>query len=94
MFTNNTRIIDLTVAEFESILARHFPKDEPKAAEPDKVIRGLKAIAEVLGISEKTLTRWRKEKVITAPTIKQVGGVITANRNELLNFKPTKKWQR
>ena len=91
MFTSNTRIIDLTVGELESILQKYLPKDQPRATgEPPQVVRGLKAIAAVLGISEKTLTRWRRDKVITAPTIMQVGNVITANKQDLLNFKPRK----
>ena len=92
MFTSNTRIIDLTVGELESILARYFPKDAPRAdGEPPQVIRGLKAIANVLGISEKTLTRWRQNKIIGYPTIMQVGNVITAERTQLLNFKAKQK---
>lgn len=92
MFTSNTRIIDLTVGELESILARYFPKDAPRAdGETQQVIRGLKAIAQTLGISEKTLTRWRQNKIIGYPTIMQVGNVITAERNQLLNFKAKAK---
>ena len=92
MFTSNTRIIDLTVGELESILARYFPKDAPRAdGETPQVIRGLKAIAQTLGISEKTLTRWRQNKIIGYPTIMQVGHVITAERNQLLNFKAKEK---
>jgi hypothetical protein len=88
MFTSNTRIIDLTVGELESILQKYLPKDQPRAdGEPPQVIRGLKAIAQTLGISEKTLTRWRQNKIIGYPTIMQVGNVITAERNQLLNFK-------
>lgn len=91
MFTSNTRIIDLTVGELESILQKYIPSQPRVASEPPQVVRGLKAIAETLGISEKTLTRWRKAKVITHPTIMQVGNVITANTADLLNFKAKKK---
>ena len=88
MFTSNTRIIDLTVGELESILQKYLPKDQPRATgETSQVIRGLKGIAQTLGISEKTLTRWRQNKIIGYPTIMQVGNVITAERNQLLNFK-------
>lgn len=63
MFTSNTRIIDLTVGELESILQKYLPKEPPRATgETPQVIRGLKAIAQTLGISEKTLTRWGKTK--------------------------------
>lgn len=92
MFTSNTRIIDLTVGELESILQKYLPKDAPRATgETPQVIRGLKAIAKTLGISEKTLTRWRQNEIIGYPTIMQVGNVITAERNQLLNFKAKAK---
>ena len=55
MFTSNTRIIDLTVGELESILQKYIPGSvaTERGAEP-QIVRGLKAIAETLGISEKT----------------------------------------
>lgn len=31
MFTSNTRIIDLTVGELESILQKYLPKEPPRA---------------------------------------------------------------
>lgn len=92
MFTSNTRIIDLTVGELESILQKYILKETPgTSGEPPQVVRGLKAIAAALGISEKTLTRWRREKIITHPTIMQVGNVITANLQDLASFKAKKK---
>ena len=92
MFTSNTRVIDLTVGELESILQKYLPKEPPRATgEASEVIRGLKGIAQTLGISEKTLTRWRQNKIIGYPTIMQVGNVITAERNQLLNFKAKAK---
>ena len=94
MFTSNTRIIDLTVGELESILQKYINQAShpPEASrESPQVVRGLKAIAAALGISEKTLTRWRREKIITHPTIMQVGNVITANLQDLASFKAKKK---
>ena len=92
MFTSNTQIIDLTVAELESILEKYIPNlSQPRTTAEPQIIRGLKALAEVLGISEKTLTRWRKDKVIGHPTIMQVGNIITANKADLIAFKAKRK---
>lgn len=91
MFTSSTRIIDLTVGELESILQKYIPSQPRATDETPQVIRGLKAIAQTLGISEKTLTRWRQNKIIGYPTIMQVGNVITAEKNQLLNFKAKTK---
>lgn len=90
MYTSNTRIIDLTVGEFESILQKYTPTAATTDT-PSEIVRGLKAIADVLGISEKTLSRWRHDKTITAPTIRQIGNVIIADKKDLLNFKKLKK---
>ncbi len=91
MFTNSTRIIDLTVGELESILQKYTTTVAQIQDTPSEIVRGLKAIASVLGISEKTLSRWRREKIITAPTIRQICGVIIADKKDLLNFKKFKK---
>lgn len=80
MFTNNTRIIDLTVGELESILQKYIPSNPQPATTNGEIVRGLKEIANVLKISEKTLQRWRHDKIITFPTIRQVRGVIIAKK--------------
>ena len=95
-FNRNTRVIDLTVADFETLLKEYIFKgklltpEELSSVPSDETIRGLKNIAAVLGISEKTLHRWRKEKIIGSPVIRQIGGVITAKKSDLLNFKKQK----
>lgn len=95
-FNKNTPVIYLTVAEFEKILEQHIfhgkvlTPEELSSVPSDETIRGLKNIAAVLGISEKTLHRWRKEKIIGSPVIRQIGGVITAKKSDLLNFKKQK----
>lgn len=91
MYTSNTRVIDLTVGELESILQKYTPTVAQTQDTPSEIVRGLKAIADVLGISEKTLSRWRHDKTITAPTIRQIGNVIIADKKDLLNFKKLKK---
>ena len=89
MYTSSTRIIDLTVGELESILQKY--QQPTKEEQPTEIIRGLRNIAKILGISQKTLQRWRAERIITAPIIQQIHGVIIADKYALLNFKITNK---
>lgn len=89
MYTSNTRIIDLTVGELESILQKY--QQQPPRDTHTEIIRGLRNIAKILGISQKTLQRWRSERIINEPTIQQIHGVIIADKNELLNFKIKKQ---
>lgn len=89
MYTSSTRIIDLTVGEFEAILQKY--QQPAKNDTPTEIIRGLRNIAKILGISQKTLQRWRSERIINEPTIQQIHGVIIADKNELLNFKIKKQ---
>lgn len=89
MYTSSTRIIDLTVGEFEAILQKY--QQPAKNDTPTEIIRGLRNIAKILGISQKTLQRWRSERIINEPIIQQIHGVIIADKNELLNFKIKKQ---
>lgn len=89
MYTSSTRIIDLTVGEFEAILQKY--QQPAKNDTPTEIIRGLRNIAKILGISQKTLQRWRAERIITAPTIQQIHGVIIADKTALINFRVTNK---
>lgn len=89
MYTSSTRIIDLTVGELESILQKY--QQQPPRDTQNEIIRGLRNIAKILGISQKTLQRWRSERIINEPIIQQIHGVIIADKNELLNFKIKKQ---
>lgn len=96
MYTGSTRLIDLTVDDFRQLIKETTTTAENTKADSGKVVRGLKAIAAVLGISESTLKEWRKDGTIKEPVISQKRRIITANESDLIAFKPkTKKtWTR
>lgn len=80
------RIIDATFEDLESFfdgyLEEHKDVLSPKAKQNFK-IRGLKAIAGFLKISERTLSRLRKETHIFDDIINQKGRIITADSDKL-----------
>lgn len=85
----NKRLIDATFEDMEMFLDSYIEGKgiaEPKTAEHVK-LRGLKAIAEFLKMSEKTLSRLRKETHIFDEVIRQKGRIITADTAELTNVK-------
>lgn len=86
---NKKRLIDATFEDLEIFLECFFSSHEIRGNEkkdPQKV-RGLKAIADVLQISTRTLSTLRKETKIFDDAIRQKGRIITADVETLLNIK-------
>lgn len=77
----NKRLVDATFDDFEDFLDEYINtrQDLFKKEENAGKIRGLKAIADILHISTRTLSTLRKETKIFDNVIKQKGRIITAD---------------
>lgn len=82
------RLIDATFEDFEVFLDEYLESRQKlfKQEESAGKIRGLKAIADILHISTRTLSTLRKETKIFDNVIKQKGRIITADVKELTNI--------
>lgn len=93
MYTGSTRLCDMTVDDLREFLReeKSTAEREPDGIKADRVLKGLKAIAGFLGISERTLGEWKRHGIIGEPTINQTRRIVTANESDLLAFRPKKK---
>lgn len=80
------RIVDATFGDLENFMDSYFEEHKesisPEIKQSFKV-KGLKAIAGILNISEKTLSKLRRETHIFDNVIDQKGRIITADSEKL-----------
>lgn len=82
-FSDDTRLIDLTVGEFKDLCNSLIPK--PKEEENDEIVYGLDGLAKIFGVSKNQAYRMKRSGKYKE-AIKQEGQVIITNKKKALEL--------
>ena len=85
MMNNDTRIIDLTVAELRQLVAEEVVENLPAQTPPATWREGLRGIARVFGCSQATAQKIKDSGIIDAAVV-QVGRKIKVNEELALEL--------